>query len=245
MKLSITTYPWGQLESPAQFQKVCETVHDIGFEGVGIEFNLLPEELKEQPMLVAPILKVTGLENGGTYSPVKERELHWATASGTPLLWTSIYEKDPAVALKGLSEYAKKCAKLDIICALHNELGSSIQTQPELTSALDSINELKLCLDTAHGVGAGVDLMQIIDRYTSRLALMHLKDLRAKIPMGQIQFERDFVNVGHGVVDLKGVVKKLKDVHYDGQLMLEIEALAGGDPDTVVREGYEFVTGLL
>ena len=86
-------------------------------------------------MLVAPILKVTGLENGGTYSPVKERELHWATASGTPLLWTSIYEKDPALALKGLSEYAKKCAKLDIICALHNELGSSIQTQPASTPA--------------------------------------------------------------------------------------------------------------
>ena len=245
MKLSVTTYPWGKLETPAQFQRVCETIRDIGFEGIGIEFDLLPEQLKDQPKLVSPILERAGLENGGTYSPVKQRELEWAASSGTPLLWTSIYEKDPDAALRDLGEYAKKCAKLKVICALHNELGSSIQTQPEIIRALDSIDELMLCLDTAHGVGAGVDLIQMIEMYRGRLALVHLKDLRAKIPMTEIKFERDFVNVGHGIVDLKTVVKKLREVRYDGQLMLEIEALAGGNPDAVVREGYEFVKKLL
>jgi sugar phosphate isomerase/epimerase len=245
MKLSVTTYPWGKLETQAQFQKICKTIRDIGFEGIGIEFDLLPEQLKEQPKLVSPILEEAGLENGGTYSPVKQRELDWAAASGTPLLWTSIYEKDPAAALKGLDEYAKKCAKLRVICALHNELGSSIQTQPEIIRALDSTDELKLCLDTAHGVGAGVDLIRMIEMYRSRLALVHLKDLRAKLPMAEINFERDFVNVGHGIVDLESVVKKLMEVRYSGQLMLEIEALAGGNPDTVAREGYEFVRKLL
>src|SRR2546426_3983431 len=137
MKLSVTTYPWGKLETPAQFRSVCTTIRDIGFEGIGIEFDLLPEKMKDHPKLVSHILEEAGLENGGTYSPVKQRELDWAAASGTPLLWTSIYEKDPAVALKGLGEYAKKCAKLNVICALHNELGSSIQTQPEIARALD------------------------------------------------------------------------------------------------------------
>jgi sugar phosphate isomerase/epimerase len=85
----------------------------------------------------------------------------------------------------------------------------------------------------------------MIGMYRDRLALVHLKDLRARIPMAEIEFERDFVNVGHGIVDLDTVVKKLREVHYDGQLMLEIEALAGGNPDAVVREGYEFVRKLL
>ncbi len=245
MKLSVATYPWGKLDTRAHFEKICRTIRRIGYEGVGIEFDFLPEELKDRPELVQPILEEARLENGGTYSPVKERELKWAAASGTPLLWTSVYEKDPSVALERLREYAKNCTRLGVICALHNELGSSIQTQPEIIKALDSISELKLCLDTAHGVGAGMDLIQIMEKYANRLALVHLKDLRAKLPMTEIRFERDFVNVGHGIVDLKSVAEKLKGLRYQGQLMLEIEALAGGDPDAVVREGYNFVTKLL
>jgi inosose dehydratase len=100
-------------------------------------------------------------------------------------------------------------------------------------------------LDTAHGTAAGVDILKTIDEYKDRITLVHLKDLRAKIPMKEVKFTRDFVNVGRGIIDMQSIVNKLKDVSYSGQLMLEIEALQGDDPGPVVREGYEYVKKLL
>ena len=68
---------------------------------------------------------------------------------------------------------------------------------------------------------------------------MHLKDLRAKIPMKEVRFTRDFVNVGRGIIDLQSAVNNLKDVGYSGQLMLEIEALQG-EAGPVVLEGFQY-----
>ena len=72
-----------------------------------------------------------------------------------------------------------------------------------------------------------------------------MKDFRAKIPMKEVRFTRDFVNVGRGIIDLQSAVNKLKDVGYSGQLMLEIEALQKENPGQVVVEGYQYVKKLL
>ncbi len=245
MKLSVTTYPWGRLKTTDQFTSILGTIRDAGFEGVGIEFSLMPQELKDNPKLIPGIMKQAKLENGGTYSPTSSKELEWSGISKTPLLWISTKAKTQPLAIRKIRTFARLSKKSGIIPALHNELRSSFQTQPQLESALDSIPELEFCLDTAHGTGAGVDCLEMIEKYSKRLALVHLKDLRAKMPMSKIRFTRDFVNIGKGIVDLRGTVEKLREVDYDGQLMLEIEALSGQSPEVAVREGFEHMKHLL
>jgi sugar phosphate isomerase/epimerase len=245
LKLSITTFPWGRLQTPKQLSKVLAEISKIGFEGVGLEYGILPPTLKKKPLLVPDLVKEAHLENGGTYSPGALTRIQWAKASGTPLIWFSVKADDRKIALEKVRRFAKTASENGVTASLHNELGSSFQTPSELKEAMDKIKELTLCLDTAHGVAAGVDIEKTIDEYQHRITLVHLKDLRAKIPMKEVRFTRDFVNVGRGIIDIQSAVNKLKDVGYSGQLMLEIEALQGEDPGPVVKEGFQYVKKLL
>jgi len=233
------------LQTPRQLSKVLAEIREIGFEGVGLEYGILPATLKKKPLLVPDLVSESGLENGGTYSPGALTRIQWAKASGTPLIWFSVKADDRKIALEKVRRFAKTASENGVTASLHNELGSSFQTPVELKEAMDKIKELTLCLDTAHGVAAGVDIEKAIEEYRDRITLVHLKDLRAKIPMKEVRFTRDFVNVGRGIIDLQSAVNKLKDVRYSGQLMLEIEALQGEDPGPVVREGFQNVKKLL
>ncbi len=245
MKLSITTFPWGRLDTPKQLTKVLAEIKKIGFEGVGLEYGILPNAIKKNPELLPQIVEQSGLENGGTYSPGSLSRIKWAKASGTPLIWFSVKAPTRKLAIEKIRKFAETAKENGIIASLHNELGSAVQTPSELGQAMKSIKDLTLCLDTAHGVAAGLDIEKTIEEYRDRITLVHLKDLRAKIPMKEVRFTRDFVNVGRGIIDLRSAVDKLKEVGYSGQLMLEIEALQKEKPDKVVLEGFEYVKNLL
>jgi len=245
MILSVTTMPWGKKKFPSEFEAILQTIRDIGFGGVGIEGSKLPNELIKNPGMVRDIVKKVGLENGGTYSRARIPDIAWAKESGTPLFWISTQDKTLGSAIRHLRDFSNRAEKVGIISALHNELRSSVETQDEIEKALEAIPALKLCIDTAHGAGAGVDANGLIEKYRRRVALIHLKDLKNKLPKSQIRFKRDFVNAGEGVLELKSVVKKLEEVGYKGQLMLEIEALEGQSPDDVVKKGFEHVRAML
>jgi sugar phosphate isomerase/epimerase len=191
------------------------------------------------------MLRKRGLANGGTFSPCSEYVLSWASASKTPLMWVAAKAKGDRAAISMLKSYAKKSLKSGVLSALHNELRSSFQTQDQIERALNTIPELALCYDTAHADGAGMNVNEVFEKYKTRLALVHLKDLREKLPKSLIRFRRDFVNVGKGVVDLRSIVSELYSIKYKGQLMLEIEALEGQDPESAVREGYDYIQKIL
>ena len=186
--------------------------------------------MKKKPELLPPIVAQSGLENGGTYSPGALSRIKWAKSSGTPLIWFSVKAQTRKLAIEKIRKFAETASENGIIASLHNELGSAVQTPSELGQAMKSIKDLTLCLDTAHGVAAGLDIEKTIEEYRDRITLVHLKDLRAKIPMKEVRFTRDFVNVGRGIIDLQSAVDKLKEVGYSGQLMLEIEALQKEKP---------------
>jgi sugar phosphate isomerase/epimerase len=245
MKLSVTTFPWRKIKTPRDLSNVLSTLKEIGFEGVGLEYGYLPDALKEKPELVAPLVKKSGLENGGTFSPGALTRISWAKSSKTPLIWVSIYSKDGKQAIQKLRRFAGTARENGVVASLHNEVRSAFQTSSEIRQAMKSIEDLTLCLDTAHGTAAGVNITKTIEEYADRLTLIHLKDLRAKIPLSEIKFRRDFVNVGHGIVNISAVIDKLKEVGYKGELMLEIEANEGQNPREVVAEGYEHLKGLL
>lgn len=245
MKLSVTTFPWRKIKTPRDLSNVLSTLREIGFEGVGLEYGYLPNALKEKPELVAPLVRKSGLENGGTFSPGALARINWAKDSKTPLIWVSIYSHDRKQAVQKLRRFAETARENGIVASLHNEVRSAFQTSSEIRRAMKSIEGLTLCLDTAHGAAAGVNITKTIEEYADRLTLIHLKDLKAKVPMNEIKFRRDFVNVGHGIVNISAAIDKLKAVGYKGELMLEIEANEGQNPRDVVAEGYEYLKGLL
>jgi sugar phosphate isomerase/epimerase len=241
MKLSVTTFPWRRIASPRELASILATIKGIGFAGVGLEYGYLPAVIKKKPELVEPIVQKSGLENGGTFSPGAMTRVEWARASGTPLIWVSIYSPDQKLALQKLSKFAEKAKENGVVASLHNEIRSAFQTPSQIRKAMNSIDNLTLCLDTAHGTAAGLDIERTIEEYAGRINLVHLKDFRSRIPVKDVRFTRDFVNVGHGIVNFERTIEKLKAVGYKGELMLEIEANEGQTPSAVVKEGFDYI----
>ena len=69
--------------------------------------------------------------------------------------------------------------------------------------------------DIAHLKAKGENPAQLIKKYKDRLAYVHLKDWDEK--------SKSFVPLGDGCVDIKGALKALDEIGYDGWLTIELD----------------------
>ncbi|MEN6401991.1 MAG: sugar phosphate isomerase/epimerase, partial [Armatimonadia bacterium] len=110
--------------------------------------------------------------------------------------------------------------------ALHNHLGSLVESQAELEEFLKRCPECGLILDTAHLAAADGDPVEIVNKYPERLTSMHLKAWLVTNPEIGLEkwWERGrFCELGAGNIGLDNaaVVAALKKVGYDGWLLVE------------------------
>ena len=228
------------------FRNLLADIRSLGFEGVGFETRFLPKELLRYPEKLPEMVNVAGLENAGSYSSMKTSDVDWAAKSKTPLLWVVVRrEKKLREAIKTLSKFSKLARNASVIPALHNHLGTCFETEEAIDQAFAQVEGLKLCYDTAHAEAVGIDQRQFIEKYHENIALVHLKDLRKKVPKSRVSFTKDFVNIGNGIVDFSRVISSLMEVKYKGSLMLELDAAVGKKPDRLAEEGLTRISKLL
>jgi sugar phosphate isomerase/epimerase len=246
VKLAIATILWGKTPDLAHFQAVLSEIKSIGFEGVGFETRFLPAKLLKSPEEIPEVVKSSGLENAGCYSSMKPSDVEWASRSKTPLVWLVVRrQKKISTAIRTLTGFSSRAFKAGVIPALHNHLGTCFETEEEIEQALEKVEGLKLCYDTAHAEAAGIDQREFIRKHREKIALVHLKDLRKKVPKSRVSFTKDFVNVGDGIVDFQKVISALLESKYDHYLMLELDAALGKTPYQLAKEGYDKVQKLL
>ena len=239
MQVSIATILWGKTADQDELGKVLTDIKKIGFDGVGFETRFLPGMLMKEPRKLVEIVEDAGLKNAGSYSSMKPEDIEWAAKSGTPLLWLVVRrQKKIAEAIRELSKFAKLANDASVIPALHNHLGTCFETMEQIDQALEKVDGLKLCYDTAHAEAVGIDQHEFIRKYNKNIALVHLKDLRKKGPKSRVSFTKDFVNVGSGIVDFQKVMSALTEFKYDGPMMLELDAAVGKTPGKLAREGF-------
>jgi sugar phosphate isomerase/epimerase len=70
-------------------------------------------------------------------------------------------------------------------------------------------------MDNAHFDGANVDLMEVVDRFHSRILHIDLKDTERKGIHKVVRF-------GQGVTDNAGVIEKMLTYGYQGYLLVEM-----------------------
>lgn len=246
MKTSITTILWGKIHTLVEFRKVLAEVRRIGYDGIGLETRLLPHEAIKDPKLVKKTLKEAGVENAGSYSTMKLQDVDWALQAGTPVLWVVARgDKTYQEALGVVRELNSRAAKSGIVIALHNHLGTRFETEAQMRKALADVKGLQVCFDTAHAEAAGFDTPRFIRDWRERIALVHVKDLRVKVPKAKVSFTKDFVNAGNGILNFRKILGALKDAGYRGNLMLETEVIVGRRPAVVAKEGYDRIHSLL
>lgn len=108
----------------------------------------------------------------------------------------------------------------------------------EAIKSLDA--RVGLCIDVGHTARGGEDPVVAIRKYASRVHDIHMKDSVAVL--GAM---RDIpVEVGAGRLDIRGILRALLDIRYDGVVTFEYEKTAA-NPVTGLAESVGYVRGLL
>jgi sugar phosphate isomerase/epimerase len=112
-------------------------------------------------------------------------------------------------------------------------------------SSLDVLKAVKnmdprmgCCIDVGHAARAGADVVQAIHEVGPRLFDMHIKDL------ANFQSRDSQVDVGDGIMPIRGIFQALIANEYKGFVDLEYE-IHGDNPMPGVMESFGFMRGVL
>ncbi|MAG13487.1 MAG: hypothetical protein CMN78_02705 [Spirochaetales bacterium] len=159
--------------------------------------------------------------------PEPENSINWTAITGRQYVWTMGKPRDFDGCCRMANYQAKLTAKWGIKTALHNHLGTPIESQNELERFLEFCPDVGLILDTAHLAAAEGDPLEVIKNYPDRLTAIHIKDwlvVDESISIKESWPKRGrFCALGEGNVDLDNgaVVRALLEVGYDGWIFVE------------------------
>jgi len=161
-------------------------------------------------------------------------------------------------AIKGVFEYAKDAGMPTIVCspepdaldtiekmvkqydiriAIHNH-GPGDKKYPLPGDVLKMVKDrdprMGICMDVGHTARMGQDPVAALKECLPRLLDFHMKDVTAATAKGGP------VEVGKGVIDIKGVLKVLLDAKFPHHIALEYEAKADA-PMPGIIESFDFI----
>lgn len=160
----------------------------------------------------------------------------------------------------GANEIARQARALGLVTAFHPHAGTYVETPGEIDELLGRTDPdlVGLCLDTGHVAYGGGDAAALARREARRIRHVHLKDLDPTRYAGAIARGLDFTAavgedvftaVGDGRVDMSGVLRALREVAYDGWLIVEqdirIREGSPRDPRADAARSYAFITAAL
>lgn len=144
--------------------------------------------------------------------------------------------------------------------AFHPHGGTYVENEREVEALLahTEAQSVGLCLDTGHLLFGGADPVAVCRRHARRVAHVHLKDvdvprLRQLLSAGATYADAaksgTFVELGRGSLDLPAVAAALRQVGYDGWLVVEQDRVVREDDDTLTpaarnREAVRRVFGV-
>jgi sugar phosphate isomerase/epimerase len=173
----------------------------------------------------AALMKKHGFDFATVRAATPELSIQWTAAMGKEYVWTEVNGKSFDVFCRQVETQAAACRRWGIHVALHNHLGSLVETQEELLEFLKRCPSCGLILDTAHLAAAkGGDPLAIVTDYPDRLRAIHLKDWIESDPGAEVWHRRGrFCELGAGNIGLDNaaIMKKLVSVGYDGWIFVE------------------------
>lgn len=120
----------------------------------------------------------------------------------------------------------------DLQAVFHPHVGTYVEFADEIDRLLGDTDatRLGLCVDTGHAAYAGVDPVELIQRYGARVAYLHLKDVAGevleRVHAEALHFDEAlaagiFSPLGCGVVDFRGLRRALEGIGYSGYATVE------------------------
>jgi inosose dehydratase len=129
----------------------------------------------------------------------------------------------------GLASVVERCRARGYEPTFHHETGTNVEAPWEIQRVLD-ISDVGLCLDTGHFFIGGGDPVVAIHEWADRINHVHVKDalqsvmdgiVADNVPTMNIWSREAFPAFGNGDANVAGVLAALKDIDYEGWLVVE------------------------
>ncbi len=143
-----------------------------------------------------------------------------------------------AVFLDNLARLEDVVGGEGLVTALHPHWGMAVENGRHVERLLESC-DVGLCLDTGHLFLAGTDPADVAKLASDRIHHVHLKDLEhrdaERVRSGEAAFRESviagmFKPLGHGDVDISGVIRTLEGAGYRGWYVLEQDTALVAEP---------------
>jgi inosose dehydratase len=138
----------------------------------------------------------------------------------------------------------------------HHHIGTWVET-PEETAKFLSLTDpdvIGLCFDTGHYRFGGGDPVQGLRRHADRVWHVHFKDHDSRIAEQSRRNDWDaiqsvehgvFCELGKGDVNFPAVIQELKDIGYDGWIVVEQDVLPGmGTPKESAQRNRDYLRSI-
>jgi sugar phosphate isomerase/epimerase len=119
--------------------------------------------------------------------------------------------------IKVLQEITPAAEEMDMLVLIENHANNNLENIEDYDRLFNAINSpnVGMCMDNAHFDGANVDLMEVVERFHSKILHIDLKDT---VEMGV----HKVVNFGEGVTKNDAVIQKMLEYGYEGYLVIEM-----------------------
>ncbi|CAM2852593.1 myo-inositol catabolism protein iolE [Legionella steigerwaltii] len=140
--------------------------------------------------------------------------------------------------IQGLHAMGRIAHDFNMRLVYHYHAGTGVFYEHEIDYLMENTSPqlISLLLDTGHAAFAGIDSLDLINKYNERILYIHLKDIRAEV-LNKVKNEHmNFMDAvragvftvpGDGALDFAPIIKMMQKNQYSGWMIVEAEQ----DPD--------------
>ena len=143
-----------------------------------------------------------------------------------PRILTNEQEKTLYKNIQRACDFVKKYG---LTPALHPHVDCYIETEEQIENVLDN-TDAALCFDTGHHVYSGGEPIAFYKKHHGRIPFLHIKECNMKIveqahagkwPFAKAVAAGAMCEPGSGSIDFKGLFDFMKQINYDGWVVVE------------------------
>ncbi|MHB8061114.1 MAG: sugar phosphate isomerase/epimerase family protein [Ruminiclostridium sp.] len=248
MKIGYTIWTWG-LESENNFISALKELKELGYSYFE-NFIGMADLYYDKTDEFNKIVKDNGFEFIAIYNYIRdmaddnlakaEKYLDFCKKTGAKIMNIQAPPRNgkPSKAdLDQLCDILSKIGRLakdyGVTLCLHPHFETTVEQEDEIDYVADRTDPqyLSFCFDTAHTVLGGMDISKLFKKYKGRIDYIHIKDQDPAVDVAAYRKEwkenfdsmQRFSELGSKGIDFPAVVKTLKDIGYDGFLVVELD----------------------
>jgi len=223
MKIGIADYGMNVWDgAPYDYEERARQLKAIGYEGI----ERLTAYGAEEAVRKSAVLRKLGMGFATVRGPSAELSLQWTSGLGKDYVWTELGggTQELEVLCRQVNIMAQNAGRWGIRVALHNHMGTPVETQDQVEYFLNRCPEARLVFDTAHLAATGGDCAALVRKYADRLQVIHVKDWLETDPGNEIWHKRgQFCGLGQGNagVDNLSILQEAVECGYEGWVFVE------------------------